>query len=157
MARVSQKNISELDYLRLRLAEARKEETLRRKAEVKCIAVVVDYERQLAEHGNDEAAVRTTVGALGISPNSVYRTRKALGTQTVVNIGTGLQRQNKYQTDYPSFTPPKPTVNRPMNQKGRWEFKAAGLSTYLERFGRKAETLIPLNKVICDQYTLKAI
>ena len=78
----------ELDYLRLRIPEARKAETQRRKAEDKAVEVVTEYARQLAEHGNYEAAAVATADALGMSVSSVYRARKAVGTQTVVGIGT---------------------------------------------------------------------
>lgn len=79
----------ELDYLRLRIPEARKAETQRRKAEDKAVGVVREYERQLAENGNDDAATVATAEALGMSVRSVYRAREQVGIKTVVGIGTG--------------------------------------------------------------------
>ncbi len=78
----------ELDYLRLRIPEARKTYTQAKRTEARAVRTVQEYERQLALHGNDEAAVVATAAALGVSPATVYRARKQVGTQTVVGLGT---------------------------------------------------------------------
>ncbi|PHO04170.1 hypothetical protein CSC82_11590 [Rhodobacteraceae bacterium 4F10] len=83
-----------LSGLELRIPAARKDDTRRRKAEAKAVKVVTEYDRQLAEHGNDESAVCATAEALGISKRSVYRARRAVGTITAVSIGTNPRNEN---------------------------------------------------------------
>ncbi len=83
----------ELDYLRLRLAEARRADTQRRKADARAVAVVEEYKRQLSEHGNDEAATLATAQVLGMSLRSVYRARSRVGTQVAIPLSSPEQHK----------------------------------------------------------------